>query len=213
MARNHRPTDSMSGTSTVLRFGRRPFVSLLLVLTLAFLAVTFLLVTGEVSPPSPVPRLAIAAVDSQPAPPAAPAQPAEPPLLTLQLGDIPLLQSLQERQARLAAREQQIGQREQELQLLQQQLQERLATLSKIRREIGVLIAERDAFEAKRFAHLVKIYEGMKPAEAAALIERLHSETAVKLFYRMKGRKVSQILEFVKPEVAAKLSERLAEYP
>ena len=139
-----------------------------------------------------------------------PAPPAEPALLTLSSGDIPLLQSLTERSTELEQKAQQLTRREEELQQLQQRIEEQLTTLSSLREQIATLVAEREAFEEERFAHLVKVYEGMKPGEAASLIERLNEDTAVKLFYRMKEKKVSQVLAFVNPDLAAKLSERLA---
>ena len=135
------------------------------------------------------------------------------PFFTLPPGQIPLLQSLQDRQARLeslAERERQLRKREEILVLLQKQIDAKLASLEILRKEIGILLLEKEAFEDQRFAHLVKVYEGMRPEEAASLVERLQAETAVRLFAHMKGRKVSKILESVKPEVAARLSERLA---
>ena len=142
--------------------------------------------------------------------PRSPEQSPPPSLFTLSASDIPLLHSLQERQEQLAERDKQLVKREEVLHFLQQQLEEKLASLVTLRKEIGSLIEEKEAFEEKRFEHLVKVYEGMKPEEAASLIERLQEDTAAKLFYRMKEKKVSQLLGFVKPEVAAKLSERLA---
>ena len=130
-------------------------------------------------------------------------------LLTLSAGDIPVLQSMQERQAHLDEREQQLARREEELRGLQQRVEEKLALLTTLRKEIGALVEEKDAFDEKRFEHLVKVYEGMKAEEAAALFERLQEETAVKMLFRMKEKKVSQILGVLKPEVAVKLSERL----
>jgi flagellar motility protein MotE (MotC chaperone) len=130
-------------------------------------------------------------------------------LLTLSAGDIPVLQSMQERQAHLDERERQLTRREEELRGIQQRLEEKLALLTTLRKEVGALMEEKDAFEEKRFEHLVKVYEGMKAEEAAALFERLQEETAVKMLFRMKEKKVSQILGVLKPEVAVKLSERL----
>jgi flagellar motility protein MotE (MotC chaperone) len=135
------------------------------------------------------------------------------PFFTLPPGQIPLLQSLQDRQTRLeslAERERQLSKREETLGLLQKQIEAKLATLEILRKEIGELLLEKAAFEDQRFVHLVKVYEGMRPEEAASLVERLQEETAVRLFAHMKGRKVSKILEAVKPDVAARLSERLA---
>jgi flagellar motility protein MotE (MotC chaperone) len=137
-----------------------------------------------------------------------PDSPAQSP--TLSASDIPLLKSLEERKAQLDQREQQLVVREKELQTLQQRLEDKIATLALLRRELEDLMREKEAFEEKRLEHLVKIYSGMKPEEAAPLIERLHEDTAVKVFYQMKEKKVGQILAFIKPEIAAKISERLA---
>lgn len=133
-------------------------------------------------------------------------------LLMLSKGEIPILQSLQKRQADLKDREKRVAKAEEELELLKKYLEEKLANLETLRNEIGELIKERDAFETQRFDHLVKVYEGMKPAEAGPLVERLNPDTAVKLFYRMEEKKVSRILAFIKPEIAAQLSEHLASY-
>jgi flagellar motility protein MotE (MotC chaperone) len=133
-------------------------------------------------------------------------------ILKLSKDEIPLLQSLQKRQADLIKREQKVSKQEEELEQLKKHLEEKLANLEMLRNEIGELIKEREAFEERRFEHLVKVYEGMKPAEAGPLVERLNEETAVKLFYRMKEQKVSRIFGFIKPEIAAQLSERLASY-
>lgn len=131
-------------------------------------------------------------------------------MLTLKAGDIPLLQSLQERQTQLTTREQELTRREEALRTLQQQMEERLATLTLLRKEIAALLEEKSAFEERRLEHLVKVYEGMKPDEAAALIERLNSDTAVRLLYQMKEKKAAPILGLLKPEIAVQLSERLA---
>jgi flagellar motility protein MotE (MotC chaperone) len=144
--------------------------------------------------------------------PVATPQPAEQ-LLTISTADVPLLTSLQERQARLEAlevKERQLAEREEGLRLVQQQIEAQVAALTMLRQEIEELLAEKEAFEAQRLEHLVKVYEGMRAAEAASLVERLNEETAVQLFFRMKDKKVGKILEAIKPDVAARLSERLA---
>ena len=190
---------------------RRRWLPYLSVVGLALLLIGVLSTLGELSLPETSLRPAIAkepeAETTKPS-----SSPAAEPFLTLSTSDIPLLQSLQERQTLLDDREKQLEQREAALRQLHQTVEEKLALLTVLRKEIGALIAEKEAFEAQRFEHLVKVYEGMKPAEAASLIERLQQETAVKLFYRMKEKKVSQILGFISPDVAAKLSEQLAAY-
>jgi flagellar motility protein MotE (MotC chaperone) len=139
------------------------------------------------------------------------------PLLTLKADDVPLLKSLRERQVQLderdkqlANRDQQLANREADLRLVQQQIEDKLTTLALLRKEMGDLLQEKAAFEEKRFEHLVKVYEVMKPEEISSLFERLNEDTAARLLYQMKEKKAGQILASISPQVAAKLSERLA---
>ena len=145
-------------------------------------------------------------------------------LLTLKAEDIPLLKSLRERQAQLEERDRQLAQREQQLvqreqqlaqreadvRLVQQQIEEKLTTLGMLRKAMDDLLQERAIFEEKRFEHLVKVYELMKPEEISSLFERLNEDTAARLLLQMKEKKAGQILAAISPQVAAKLSERLA---
>jgi flagellar motility protein MotE (MotC chaperone) len=139
------------------------------------------------------------------------------PLLTLKEEDVPLLKSLQERQRQLderdhqlATRDQQLAKREADLRLVQQQIEDKLTTLALLRKEVGDLLQEKATFEEKRFEHLVKVYEVMKPEEISSLFERLNEDTAARLLYQMKEKKAGQILAAISPQMAAKLSERLA---
>jgi flagellar motility protein MotE (MotC chaperone) len=197
-------------TFTPSAWGHRRFLPYIAVLFLALLALGIAGLVGFFPFSAATSSTATAGEKAAAGQPRSPESVPPPPLLTLSASDIPLLKSLQERQELLAEREAQLAKREEVLHFLQQQLEEKFASLATLRKEIGSLIEEKEAFEEKRFEHLVKVYEGMKPEEAASLIERLQEDTAAKLFYRMKEKKVSQLLGFVKPEVAAKLSERLA---
>jgi len=138
-------------------------------------------------------------------------------LLTLKVEDVPLLKSLRERQMQLderdkqlTNRDKQLANREADLRLVQQQIEEKLTTLAMLRKEMSDLLQEKVAFEEKRFEHLVKVYEVMKPEEVSSLFERLNEDTAARLLYQMKEKKAGQILASISPQVAAKLSERLA---
>jgi flagellar motility protein MotE (MotC chaperone) len=138
-------------------------------------------------------------------------------LLTLKAEDVPLLKSLREHQMQLderdkqlANRDKQLANREADLRLVQQQIEEKLTTLAMLRKEMSDLLQEKAAFEEKRFEHLVKVYEVMKPEEVSSLFERLNEDTAARLLYQMKEKKAGQILASISPQVAAKLSERLA---
>ena len=93
---------------------------------------------------------------------------------------------------------------------MQQQIEDKLTTLALLRKEMGDLLQEKAAFEEKRFEHLVKVYEVMKPEESLFPVrtpQRGHCST---LALSDEGEKSGQILASISPQVAAKLSERLA---
>lgn len=204
-----KPASETVGEFITARRIRRRFLPYLSILILASIWLGLAGLLGYFPFPEGTPSAATAG-EKVSAQSRSPEPPSIPPLFTVSASDIPLLQSLQERHRVVEEREKHLTEREQTLHFLQQQIEEKLESLTTLRKEIGALIEEKEAFEEKRFEHLVKVYEGMKPEEAASLIERLQEDTAAKLFYRMKEKKVSQLLGFVKPEVAAKLSERLA---
>jgi flagellar motility protein MotE (MotC chaperone) len=169
------------------------------------------------SAPAKTPLKSPVAETKSPSQDTASAPHAPEPLLRLKADDIPLLQSLRERQTQweerekqLTHREQQLTNREADLLLVQQQIEEKLSTLALLRKEMGDLLQEKAHFEEKRFEHLVKVYEVMKPEEVSSLFERLNEDTAARLLYQMKEKKAGQILASISPQVAAKLSERLA---
>jgi flagellar motility protein MotE (MotC chaperone) len=209
-------SSTLAGTAAPWRQrGRR----LLLYLSLTLLVPLFVglaVLLGAAAPAkTPPPRPGAEARVPSPDMPQALREPG--PLLTLKVEDVPLLKSLRERQMQLDERAQQLAERAQQLanheadlRLVQQQIEDKLATLALLRKEMGDLLQEKAAFEEKRFEHLVKVYEVMKPEEISSLFERLNEDTAARLLYQMKEKKAGQILASISPQVAAKLSERLA---
>jgi flagellar motility protein MotE (MotC chaperone) len=60
-------------------------------------------------------------------------------------------------------------------------------------------------------AKLAKLLEGMKPAEAAVIAERLPTETIVDLVMRMKSRSGAKMMASLPVPVAASVATRMAE--
>ena len=69
--------------------------------------------------------------------------------------------------------------------------------------------AKREAEEKKRLARLAKIYESMRPQEAANALINVDWDTTVLIFQRMNEDSVAQILAKMEPEAAAQLTEML----
>ena len=76
--------------------------------------------------------------------------------------------------------------------------------------------AERDRLEKlrqqeekKRISKLARLYEGMKPAEAVAILTKLDDDTIVALLNRMEEDNAAKMLAAFEPARAANLSEAL----
>ena len=54
------------------------------------------------------------------------------------------------------------------------------------------------------------MYAGMKPKNAAQIVDKMNLEVAQEIFLRMREASAAQILAFVDSGKAAKISERLA---
>jgi flagellar motility protein MotE (MotC chaperone) len=213
---NYSDSAALAGTGAPHhRHGRR--LVLYLPLTLLVPLVVGLAVLLGASAPAKTPPQSPGGEARLPSPDVPQALREPEPLLTLKAEDVPLLKSLRERQMQLDAydkqltnRDKQLADREAALHLVQQQIEEKLTSLAMLRKEMSDLLQEKVAFEEKRFEHLVKVYEVMKPEEVSSLFERLNEDTAARLLYQMKEKKAGQILASISPQVAAKLSERLA---
>lgn len=108
-----------------------------------------------------------------------------------------------------------------ELEGYEEHLDEKLIALEALKKQIAEDMArleetktqkelEKEAqFEAK-MNRLVKMYAGMKPKNAAQIVDKMSLETAQEIFMRMREASASQILAYVDSEKAAKISERLA---
>ena len=69
--------------------------------------------------------------------------------------------------------------------------------------------AKREAEEKKRVTRLARIYENMKPEQAANALVNVDWDTTVLIFQRTNEDSVAQILAKMEPEAAAQLTEML----
>lgn len=69
--------------------------------------------------------------------------------------------------------------------------------------------AQREAAEKKRVARLARIYESMKPEDAANALINVDWDTTVLIFQKMSEDSVAQILAKMDPVAAAQLTEML----
>lgn len=73
-------------------------------------------------------------------------------------------------------------------------------------KEIDKLSQQRQAEEKKRVSKLARLYNEMKPADAAKILETMDNDIVIAIFQRMDESQVSQILTEFDPDRAATIS-------
>jgi len=118
----------------------------------------------------------------------------------------------------LTARRKKMDQEEGQLQAKQalllaaeKELDRKYQELSKLKTEIESLLNQQSEEEDARVKSLVKIYEGMKPKEAARIFDTLDIDVLVSVISMMSERKVSPVLAAMSPERARTVTILLAE--
>lgn len=124
--------------------------------------------------------------------------------------EIEILQSLSRRREELDTRARDLDTREAVLAAAQKRLDEKLEELKALERRIGGLAGEQDAERERQMRSLVKVYETMKPKDAARIFETLDMEILEGVAVRMKEQKIAPILAEMASERAKDLTVRLA---
>ncbi|MBU0969779.1 MAG: hypothetical protein KKC20_03990 [Proteobacteria bacterium] len=132
-----------------------------------------------------------------------------------------VLRGLEDKKNMIEKSQKELAQEKKELERYEEQIDEKLAALEILKKQINDDMAQLNekktekelekeaAYEAK-LGRLVKMYAGMKPKEAALIVDKITLDVAQEIFLRMREASASQILAYVDSEKAAKISERLA---
>lgn len=108
--------------------------------------------------------------------------------------EITLLQQLSDRRAELDARERDIEQRMGLLAAAETRIDNKIRQLRDFQATIEGLIVTYDEQQEQKTQSLVRIYENMKPKDAARIFEDLDMNTLLGVAERMKERKLAAIL-------------------
>jgi len=132
----------------------------------------------------------------------------DPTLLTQE--EIALLQRLAERRVELDAREKEIEQRTGLLKAAEGRIDDKIRQLKAFQDTIQGLIKTYDGQQEQKMVSLVKIYENMKPKEAALIFEDLAMDTLLSVAERMKERKLAAVMAKMNPEKARDVTVELS---
>jgi len=118
---------------------------------------------------------------------------------------------LSERRKRLDHREKEMQTREALLKAAENELDKKLQELDRLKTEIEGLLQKQTEEEEKRIKSLVKIYEGMKPKDAARIFDTLDVDVLVSVITKMSERKIAPVLAAMNPERARTVTIMMAE--
>lgn len=124
--------------------------------------------------------------------------------------ELRVLQSLGDRRTELDAREQQIDTQAQLLAAAEAKVDAKLKALEQVKADVAALLGQADEREKAEVTRLVKVYEAMKPKDAAAVLARLDDKVQVPVAAAMKERSLAAVLAAMRPEEAKTLTEKLA---
>ncbi|HEY4135719.1 MAG TPA: hypothetical protein VGO34_10945 [Alphaproteobacteria bacterium] len=134
---------------------------------------------------------------------------ADDPTLMSQ-SEIDLLQQLAARRNEMDTWNKDLDLREKLLKAAEQRLDKKLADLQGLQTSIKGLLKQHDEEQETKLRSLVKIYETMKPKDAANVFEKLDMDILLDVVERMKEAKVAPVLAAMNPDKAKSLTEELA---
>jgi flagellar motility protein MotE (MotC chaperone) len=163
------------------------------------------------NPPSPANPAAAQAANPPAALPAGPAADPQAAALPLDLTDseIGLLQSLAQRREALDQRAHALELREGLLQAAEKRLDAKIAKLGELQTTLQGLLKQYDTKSDAQLQSLVKIYETMKPKDAARIWNELEMPVLLQVVERMREMKAAPILAAMNPDAAKRVTDEL----
>lgn len=130
---------------------------------------------------------------------------------TLSQTEMDVLQKLTERRNAIDAREKDVERREAMLKAAEDQIERKITEMRTLQNTIEGLLRQYNDQEDNKMRSLVKIYENMKPKEAAKIFEQLDMPIMLEVVERMKEQKVAPILAEMDPSKARVITSELAQ--
>lgn len=204
----------------------RPFGLRLLPMTIVGLTLVLLVKSAAiVRAAAPPTAAAPAATPNAVTPPAAPSpaaaatkppageatKPSAPAELAMTDAERSLLLDLRQRRKELETREAALAARQSVLGAAEKRIAERTEEMISLQKKLEVLEAARAEREAANWAGLVKVYEGMKPREAALIFNDLDIAVLLPVLDRMKEAKMATVLAAMQPDRARLVTAQLAQ--
>ncbi|HEY1095658.1 MAG TPA: hypothetical protein VGF14_00285 [Alphaproteobacteria bacterium] len=124
--------------------------------------------------------------------------------------ELSVLQSLSERRKQLDQRERDLEQRDKLLQAAEKKVEQKVAELNALKGEMEKLLGQQQQAASQSTKQLVRIYESMKPKDAANIFNDMEGDILLKIIGTMSERKSAPILAAMDPAKARDISSKIA---
>jgi flagellar motility protein MotE (MotC chaperone) len=126
--------------------------------------------------------------------------------------EMKVLQELSSRRKTLDKTEETLNMRENVLKATEDKLDQKVTELKSLQNQVAELMKGYDEKENIKYLSLVKIYENMKPREAAKIFDELDINMLVAIVTRMKEVRSAPIIASMNPSKAKELSIELTKH-
>jgi len=120
--------------------------------------------------------------------------------------EVEVLKQLSDRRAQLEKRSKQLDSREALIQVTEQRVDQKIKEMETLRQQLQSMVNQVSEAQAVQIENLVKIYETMKPEEAARIFETLDMPILLGVIQRMKPARTAPIMAKMAPEKAKELT-------
>jgi flagellar motility protein MotE (MotC chaperone) len=125
--------------------------------------------------------------------------------------ELNVLQSLAKRREQIEQRERDMDQREKLLQAAEKKVEQKVSELNSLKSEMEQLLGNQEVAQSQSIKQLVKIYETMKPKDAATIFNDMDTDILLKIIGTMAERRSAPIIAAMDPVKARDISSRIAE--
>lgn len=123
--------------------------------------------------------------------------------------EMEVLKQLSDRREQLEKRGRDLDVRESLIKVAEQRVDQKITEMEKLRLQLQSMINQVGEAQAVQIENLVKIYETMKPKEAARIFETLDMPVLLGVIQRMKPARTAPIMAEMAPEKAKELTVAL----
>lgn len=125
--------------------------------------------------------------------------------------ELDLLQNLSKRRDELDQRERDLDVKSKVLEASEKRLDDKVIEIRRLQIQLNKIVAKYDEKQSTEIKSLVKIYENMKPGDAANIFNQMDLPILLEVIDKMSERKVAPVLAAMDPKKAKDVTQELAE--